>query len=47
MNHSRRVMAGKRSIAPGRRDALRFPALREGFLNWTHFSLYFLANFKT
>ena len=34
MNHCRKVVAGKWSIAQRRRDALRFSALQEGFLNW-------------
>jgi len=44
MNHSLGVVAGDWSIAPRRRDALRFPALQEGFLNWAHRLLYFLIS---
>jgi len=41
MNHCRKVVAWKWSIAQRSQEARRFPVLREGFLNRTHFSLIF------
>jgi len=40
MNHSLRIVAGKWSSAPRRREARRFPALRGVFLNLANRSLF-------